>query len=188
MRSVLITALSAIVAALPAAEANLLVNPSFDNGFVALAEQAKAADGALKITGQIGDGWLDNSDWADVKVFYARSTDSPHGGQGAQAIVAGTIASGAVQFAQKVDFRKGHTYDLSVWMRGTVDAPVEIVFRQRGEPYATLGSTVVTTTAKWARQSLRVKMTDDAQGFVMFRLTKAGEVLLDDAVLADVTN
>ena len=176
-----------LAAPLRAADANLLTNGSFDSGFIDLTEPAKAADGTPKVSGKIGDGWLDNSDWADIKVVYAQEKSEKHGGTSAQKIEVKSFGSGAVQFAQKFTFKKGHTYAFSAWLRGTQSTPVEIVLRKRDAPYTTHVSTTATLSADWRESKMTGRVEEDGEGFVMFRMTAVAEALIDDVAVVDVT-
>ncbi len=185
--STMCIAAMAMAVPLRAADANLMTNGSFDSGFIDLTEPAKAADGTPKVSGKIGDGWLDNSNWADIKVVYSQEKSEKHGGASAQRIEVKSFGSGAVQFAQKFTFKKGHTYAFSAWLRGTLSTPVEIVLRKRDAPYTTFVSTTATLGSDWRESKMTGRVEEDGEGFVMFRMTAVAEALIDDVSVVDVT-
>lgn len=166
---------------------NLLKNPGFENGFSVCGTTTTAADGTLKISGSLGDGWSDNSDWADVRVLYTQERSTRHGGEFAQRITAVKFGSGAIQFVQQLDLQQGHNYAFSVWVRGTPGTSMELTLRKRTEPYTTYASTSVPLTGEWQQHAVSGTASEAGEGFVMLRLAAVGEAFIDDATLVDTT-
>src|SRR3954462_789397 len=104
-----------------------LVNPGFEEGW-----WAAPADPSGRVAGRVAKGWSDNSSWADVRVTYGVETANPHRGQSSQRITLHRIGSGAVQFTQGAQFRKGRAYAFSVWMRGRPGTSVSLMLRRQG--------------------------------------------------------
>lgn len=154
-----------------AAEPQLLRNGGLDGEYIA---------GAAK-------EWKDNSGWADVTVEYSPDrAEARHGI--AQKIKITEFRSGAAQFTQSgVSISKGGRYEITIWMKGELDSPVEILLRKHGGPY----TTYVSKSFKVARDWQEYKFTatspvNDPAAFFMIRLTGAGTLWVDDASMRDV--
>lgn len=153
---------------------NLLRNPGFeDAGWQSIAS-----------------GWKDNSGWADVDVDYSYLENSGRDGGKAQKIRIGAVRRGAAQFVQPgIKLRKGHIYQLSVWMKGGLSMPIEVLLRKRGRPYTMYAADAFAISGQWKKYVFRDVVTEnDANAYFMLRTKGTGSILLDDARLVDVTS
>jgi hypothetical protein len=141
-----------------------------------------------KVSGLVGKGWSDNSDWADVKVAYALETTNPRRGAFCQRVTLHRIGSGAVQLTRSVKFQRGRAYALSVWMRGRPGTSVSLILRKQGEPYTHYAVSEAVLLPEWREYSVEGPVPEDADGLLMLRMTAPGEVFLDDVRLADMTD
>jgi hypothetical protein len=160
-----------------------LTNPGFEEGWV-----DAPADPQGRVSGRIARGWSDNSSWADVTVDYGVETANPHRGASAQRIHLRRIASGAVQFTQGTQFKKGRAYAWTLWMRGRPGTAVSLMLRRQGAPYTTYASSDVVLSPEWREFSVEGAVPEDAEGLLLLRLTAPAEIVVDDAHLADLTD
>ncbi len=160
-----------------------LTNAGFENGI-----RSVGPVGA-KVAGDLGSGWYDNSDWADVRVSYAQEAEG-HGGKHAQRITVTKVATGAVQMIQRVPFTKDHTYAFSVWMKGMKGTPGTTVclhLRQVAAPFTFYATTEVTITDRWTEFRVEGQVGESVDGLVMIALKAPGDAIVDDLVLVDTT-
>ena len=149
---------------------NLLANGGFD-GF--------------KSNG-IAEEWRDNSDWADLKIVYSAEKTAAHS-KLAQKIDCLRFNSGAVQFIQTgLEVSKGKIYEVSIWMKGSVASPVEILLRQQGSPYRAYFSKSFRVGDAWRKYKFTgVSVSNDSNAYFMVRFTGRGTLWLDDATYAE---
>ena len=94
--------------------------------------------------------WGDNSDWAPVVVVYAAETTAPHSGGHAQKMECTSFKGGAVQFVQfNIPVTQDTIYRIVLWMKGTLDPPVEVLLRKGSAPYTTYASQRFRVHEKW---------------------------------------
>jgi len=126
--------------------------------------------------------WGDNSSWAPVKVAYAADTATPQAGQRAWKIECTSFKGGAVQFAQYgIPLDKGAVYRISLWMKGKVDSPVELLLRKGPAPYTTYTSHLFTVNEKWTQYSFdSVCEESDAEALLIIRFGAVGTLFIDD--------
>ncbi len=125
--------------------------------------------------------WKDNSAWAEVDVTYKRIFDKDRDGF-VQHIRCESFKHGAVQFVQSgVPIQTGETYRVSLWAKGDINVPLEILFRKHGNPYTTYFSKAFKISDEWKKYSFvaPVNVTDSSTYF-MFRFTSKGDIYLDD--------
>ena len=137
--------------------------------------------------GGIAVGWGDNSGWADVDVGYELHEDAVEGTS--QHIVGRRIARGAVQFGQKgIPLEKGKSYRISIWVKGKLDGPLEVMLRQHGRPYTVYARKTFRINEEWERyEFVATVIVDDPGAFFMIRLTGQGEIWLDNASVQKIT-
>jgi len=152
---------------------NLLANPGFDSGLLTGA--------ALN--------WRDNSGWADVDVDYSRIAYDGRAGK-VQRIDVGAVRSGAMQFVQAgVQLLGKRSYRISIWMRGNISAPVEVLMRKQGKPYTTYMSDGFKVNKTWKKYVFQdIAPVDDGNVYFMVRSKGAGWIELDNAELVNVTD
>lgn len=132
----------------------------------------------------IASGWSDNSGWADVTVKYSAERAEAHSNQ-SQKIDCVDFKSGAVQFVQSgVKISKGQNYTISIWMKGDVDSPVQILARRRGNPYTTYFSKSFKVDNTWRKYDFNVIAAgDDPDAYFMVSFASAGTLWLDDVTM-----
>ena len=111
-----------------------LVNPGFEAPYV----NVNHAAGVTTITGQVANGWNDNSSQSNATVQYSQETSNPHGGTSCQKIVVanpGTTGNMlmffTLGFQNGFPIRPGNIYTASVWMRGPPGPVGSIYVSQR---------------------------------------------------------
>lgn len=144
-------------------------------------------DPEAKVTGIVADGWSDNSSWADVNVHYSADTEHPHSGSAAQRIDVERVASGAVQFVQKVQLQKDKAYAFSVWMRGRPGSVVGMILR-RVDPATYYADAEAVLSPEWKEYTIEGVVDEDTEAFLMLRVTTPMEFSVDDAQLTDITS
>lgn len=132
--------------------------------------------------------WQDNSSWADVDISYTSTIDKDRQGK-VQRIDIDAVRQGAVQFVQpRLSLRAQHTYKVSIWMRGEVSAPLQIMLRRQGKPYTIHMSSGFRINNEWTEYGFQaVAPSDDGRVYFMLRTKGKGWIELDDALVSDVT-
>jgi hypothetical protein len=139
------------------------------------------------ITGDVGQFWSDNSDWADVAAAYSVNGSSAHSGGQGQRVVVSRIASGQLQTVQFASLRKGENYTASVWLRGTPGMQLGFALREWGEPYTDYAATNVVADGSWQKLSVSGAMTGSGVSVLMVRAFTPGTLDIDDARLLDAS-
>jgi hypothetical protein len=156
-------------------------NLDFESGFRPVGSPSKT------ITGDVGQFWSDNSDWADVTAAYSMNDTSAHSGGQAQRIVVSQVASGQLQTMQFAQLRKGETYTASVWLRGTPGMQLGFALRQWIEPYTDYAAADLVADGSWQKVSITGRMTGTDVSVLMVRSFTPGTVDIDDARLLDAS-
>jgi hypothetical protein len=156
-------------------------NLDFEGGFRPVGSTSQS------ITGDVGQFWSDNSEWADVAAAYSVNNTSAHGGGQAQRIVVSRVASGQLQTVQFAQLRKGETYTASVWLRGTPGMQLGFALREWGEPYSDYAATDAVADGSWQKLSVTGRMTGTGVSVLMVRGFSPGTVDIDDARLLDAS-
>jgi len=152
------------------AQANMLRNPQFSK----FSWKGIAID------------WANNS-WGNLQVEF--EADRGHTGR-AQSIRCTRFSSGAVQFVQpNVVVKKNRSYEISVWLKGTVDVPVKVLLRKRGRPYTVYAAKTFRVSEAWRRYTFTATSArSDGDAYLMIRFAGTGALSVDDASLTDVTD
>jgi hypothetical protein len=95
-----------------------LVNPGFEAPY----GPVNQASGVTTITGQVANGWLDNSSQFNATVQYAQETNDPHGGASCQKLVVVNSGSGQAIFYTGTAFRSSQAESI-LQPYGYVDPP-----------------------------------------------------------------
>lgn len=134
----------------------------------------------------IAYGWGNNSQWADVDVKYQLDSDAQRGYS--QHIKCDRFESGAVQFVQAgIPLIKGQVYQLSIWIKGLLEGPLELMLRKMGSPYTIYASKALRISGQWKQYTIRVmSRVNDPGSYFMVRFTGRGEVWLDEVSLQKV--
>ncbi len=134
----------------------------------------------------IASEWADNSGWADVSVKYSVETSEAHSKQ-SQKIECIDFKSGAVQFVQSgLRISRGQNYAVSIWMKGDIDSPVQILLRKHGTPYTTYFSKSFKVDDTWREYKFSgIAAADDPDAFFMVHFASTGTLWLDDVAITE---
>ncbi len=163
-------------------------NPGFEGEYNPVASSSDAPNAKAVIKGAIAAGWGDNSNWADVNIDYSRDTVNPHRGAASQKVVIGRVASGAVQFVQKVPLREGRIHVWKLWMRGRPGDAVGLIIRKVDAPYTTYAAETATLSAEWQEYRVYGAIPESTEGFLMVRSSSPMTFWMDDSTLEDLTS
>jgi uncharacterized protein (TIGR03437 family) len=176
---------AAVVAAHTAALATTptnvaLINPGFESPYAAFSGNNG------QISGNIANGWSDNSTWSDSTVQYAQEFDNPHSGASCQKMAVASVGSGEAQFLQGIPVVAGSLYTASIWLRG--DPGTQVVFRiQDGSaPYESYLDSYATLTANWQQITIQGYIAVSTGALFMIALSSPGTVWIDDASMSYV--
>jgi Carbohydrate binding domain len=155
-----------------------VVNGGFEGSY-----RSPDCAGGASITGQIAEGWFDDTCFAGAgtSVAYARDVAAPHGGAAAQKI---TVRSNFAQLTQQTSFTTGRTYTARLWMRAQAPMKVSLTLRQRLTPYRVYTDAIFTLTTQWKEYAI-AGLTDTSDGLIIISALSAGTFWVDDA---DVTS
>lgn len=133
-----------------------------------------------RLSGQIAEGWQDNSDWADLTVRYALVQEGAHGGRTCQRIDVGQVREGRLQFVNRLQNPPAGTHHLRAWLRASRPTRIEVGYRDftsakyEGKPFE------VGTTWQEVKVSLPVP-TGSASGLLIFGFDRPNStVWIDD--------
>jgi hypothetical protein len=158
-----------------------LVNPGLESPYFAI-----SANNGL-ISGNVANGWSDNSTWSDSTVQYTQEFNNPHSGASCQKMAVASIGSGdEAQFLQGISVVAGSLYTASVWVRG--DPGTQIVFRiqDASTPYESYLDTYVTLTANWQQITIQGYIVVSTGANLMIALSLPGTVWIDDSSVSYV--
>jgi uncharacterized protein (TIGR03437 family) len=136
------------------------------------------------ITGQIANGWSENSAWANATVQYAQETNNPHGGSSCQKVVVHSVGSGRMQFYQPFQLQAGNIYTASVWLRGTPGVQASLLVQQGSPPYSTYVESSLSLTAGWQQVTAMGYITTTESAYLMIAMSTPGTVWVDDFALS----
>ena len=143
-------------------------------------------DSKSVVTGVMPSGWQDDSKWADVTVDYSEDTTGMHGGAAALKVNYSAHRGGACQFYQYVNqIQAGHSYTLSLWVKGDGKVPITLRLRQRTDPYTRFGEVSAAVGDTWTKLSATATAT--VTGSALFMVLPAAPTVfeVDDASLVD---
>lgn len=166
----------------------VLANADFEGVFKAVRSQSDSSNAKARISGEVAEGWNDNSDWAPVTIRYSRDAANPHRGASSQRIEVGRVDGGAVQFVHPVSVQKGRVYEARVWLRGQSGQSVSVSLRRAGAPYNEYAGQSIALSPEWKEVSVLAPVGEDAEAFVMIRATSSQVFWVDDAALVDVSD
>jgi hypothetical protein len=152
-----------------------LVNPGFEAPY-----KSVNLNGGT-ITGQVANGWTDNSSWDSATVQYAQETTNPHSGASCQKIV---VTNANMQLYQKFQLQAGNIYTASAWMRGLPGTVGKLFVAQASSPYTTYFETDVALTSAWQQVSIRGYITTTEMGNLMISADGPATLWVDDAALS----
>jgi len=126
-----------------------LVNPGFESPYIAFSGNNG------QITGNIANGWSDNSTWSDSTVQYSQEFNNPHSGASCQKMAVASTGSGQAQLLQGVPVVAGSLYTASIWVRGDAGTQVIFLIQDGSSPYESYLDTYVTVTANWQQITIQ---------------------------------
>ncbi len=153
-----------------------LTNPGMEEPYVPV--NASAAT----ITGQIANGWSDNSYWQAPAptIAYSEDTVDPHGGAASQKIVVSSVGGDRFQMIQQFAQQAGNVYTLSAWVRGTPGVQVSLSIQQAASPYATYIQSSLALTSDWQQITTIGYITTTENVYLMLGMSTPGTVWVDD--------
>lgn len=92
-----------------------VMDGDFSGAFAPARFYGNSAVSKTVLTGEIADGWADNSDWADVTVRYARAVGPD--GNACQRMDVDAVRGGRAQFVQLLNLVPGTPYRASVRLK-----------------------------------------------------------------------
>lgn len=154
-------------ASLLAAQANMVANPGFEDGF----------------NGEMGTSWGNNT-FGTSTVSFSIDSVTPHSGRYAQKVTCTSITDGAVQLTNTTGFRvlKSRAYQPSTWLKGDVPGKVDLILRKWGPPYTYYCQKSFSITSEWREYSFidySYGSDEDARFFITF--SSGGTLYIDDA-------
>src|SRR5262249_37117308 len=111
----------------------------------------------------------------------------PHSGRACQRIRCESVVRGAAQLRQMgIAVRAGQPYTLTLWLRGSVDAPVFVGIRQNEAPYKRYLAQNVRVSPEWQRFVISGKPEEDGPNAGIYIAFGApGELWVDDVELRE---
>ncbi len=169
-----------------AQDTTLLTNPGFEDPYNTVTSQP--GPGSTQVTqhisGQIANGWSDDTAWTSDTIAYAKDTTIFHSGQAAQRIDITAIPAGqAMQFRQVLSLQASQVYTASVWLRGTPGMSVGVRLQLADAPYTSLTDGLVQLSDQWTQVSC-TGQTPTAKILFQIRTTQTGSLWVDDANLS----
>lgn len=174
-------ALLALPALAAAQQAPKLMNPGFEAPFNAVRPTGATDNEHAKITGDVANGWIDNSSWAPVGIVYGQERNNPHRGQSAQRIEIKSIIDGAVQFVQPVRVTEGGVYRFGIWMRGAPGTTLLLYLRQGPSPYTIYAQAGADLSDKWQQFEVTGYIPANTDLSLMLRSIEVTTFFVDDA-------
>jgi len=147
------------------------------------------------ITGNIANGWMDNSSWSTASIQYSSATGR-NGGLCQQInYTSGGSSNGPVQFVSVLPrLSYGRLYNTSVWLKASQPTNVAFLIREIGGNYAAkISDWSVPLTTTWTQYNLAGQVDNLNDGnngsyfFMIYLSTPGVTVWVDDASLTDVT-
>jgi hypothetical protein len=183
-RHVVCSLLSMLLAssALPAGRALADTAVPLVNGGMESPYAAVTGDAAT-ITGQIANGWADNSFWQLTPaptIAYSEDRANPHGGTSSQKIAVSSVGASRFQMTQQFAQRTGSICTLSAWVRGTPGVQVALSTQQASSPYATYIQSSIALTSDWQPITATGYITTTENVLLMLSMSTPGTVWVDD--------
>ncbi|HEX2950330.1 MAG TPA: endo-1,4-beta-xylanase [Armatimonadota bacterium] len=164
---------------------NICVDPSFEGP----AHPATATKTAA-VSGEIAEGWEDNSGWADVAIQYALDRQIVQNGKVSQRVDVKAINGGAAQFVQPLaGLKQGHVYSVHMWLRAaSSNTLIQVGLRQQGSPWAWFASKHALIGPQWQEVSCYGLMPYNTDVYLMLKPDGVGTYWVDNVSVTDVTN
>ena len=169
-------------------EAQTLNNTGFEGTYrqvPAPTSNACNSTNQATITGEVADGWVDESSWADVDITYSRETANPHTGASAQKVDVRAVRCGSLQMLQPFQIQKDKVYSAGLWLKGTPGNRVSITLMQRSAPYEIYLEKAITLTDDWSELKISGFSTADIEARFQISTGTPGVFYVDDATLTN---
>lgn len=160
-------------------QAQTLKNPGFETASKPLVSGSDAPNAKARIVGTIADGWLDNTNWADVDLVYSMDSAHPHASRSAQKI---EIRRGFAQLVQDRRLPRGF-YRISVWLRAEAPMWVTLGLRQTDKPYSSYAAQPARIGSRWTRVETSGFVPHDMVTYFLICTEAIGTLYVDDAEL-----
>ncbi len=161
-----------------------LNNPGFEGTYKRMKPSTGTQDprGILRtdVSGDVAEGWTDNSGWASTTIRYERETDNPHSGKSSQRMTIERVDD-AAQFVQPVRITELGVYRFSIWLRGQVNTVVKLELRKAGGPYTLYAAQPAGLSGEWRKFDVVSLLPADTEVFLMLRSHGAMSFVMDDA-------
>lgn len=140
-----------------------------------------------QFTGNVAAFWVDNS-LAPASVAYAKDESVFKNGKSAQRIEIKSIGSGAVQFYQAYQFKKGVTYRARVYLKASSPMSVKVSFRRNPYPYEDIMLKIVELDGsnKWEECEFIGYMPEPIHGRLQISPLGTGILWVDQASMVEV--
>jgi hypothetical protein len=158
-----------------------LINPGFESPYLAFSGNNG------QISGNIANGWSDNSTWSDSTVQYAQEFNGPHSGASCQKMAVASVGSGEAQFLQGISVVAGSLYTASIWLRGSPGTQVVFRIQDASAPYESYLDTYAELTADWQQITIQGYIAVSTGAEFMIALGAPATVWMDDASMSYVT-
>jgi hypothetical protein len=155
-----------------------LVNPGMESPY----NSVNLNNGA--ISGNIANGWSDNSAWASPTIQYSQDFNNPHSGLSSQKMAVSSVGSGRAQYIQSFQLQAGNLYTATAWVRGTPGIQVSVAIQQAASPYAVYVQSSLTLTADWQQITGSGYVGTTESAYLMIYLSVPGTVWTDDFALS----
>ena len=159
-----------------------LVNPGMEEPYGAVSASPAT------ITGQIANGWSDNSYWQAPAptIAYSEDTVNPHGGSASQKVVVSSVGGDRFQMIQRFGQQTGNVYRLSAWVRGTPGVEVSLSIQQAASPYTTYIQSSLALTNDWQQITTIGYITTTEDVYLILGMSTPGTLWVDDVAVSYV--
>jgi hypothetical protein len=127
-----------------------------------------------------GRGWASES-YGDAKIVFDRSQEKAQAGQHCQHVRVEDYKTGGVQLRQLgYSLAKGKPYQITLWLRGSLDVPVTVGFRKAEKPYTYHVKQAVKVSPTWQQFTISgTAPEEDANAGLYLYFAGNGELWID---------
>jgi carbohydrate binding protein with CBM4/9 domain len=127
-----------------------------------------------------GRGWASES-YGNAKIQFDRVQEKAQAGQYCQHVRVDEFKTGGVQLRQLgCRLAKGQPYEITLWLRGSLDVPVTVGFRKAEKPYSYYVKEAVKVSPAWQQFTIRgTAPEDDANAGLYLHFAGSGELWID---------
>ena len=145
-----------------------LANGSFEEPFVTARYLGEKAP-RLKLTGEIAQGWCDNSEWADVDVHYALEKDPAQveDGKSCQRMEIGAVRAGGAQMVQTIRVTPGRKWRAVICLKASREITAGFGISQLNRKGTVIKMTSVKLGTKWQQAQMDFSSPTDVDLFIV---------------------